>query len=223
MNNFEAVAPRTQTNDFYNKLLSWFGLSILATGAGVYLGFNYLLPVFAQNPMLMYVFFIAELALIFTSRMWSKTEPLNYFLFSLFTLCSGVTVVPLIASFAAEFGGYDIIYRSLFATTVTFVAMGLIGHTSKRSFQGLSGFLFIGLIGMIITAIIGIFIPWGNTGEMIYSGIGTLIFAAYAMVDIQRLKTYPADESMNAAIALYLDVFNLFVFILRLTGATSRD
>ncbi|MEK9160114.1 MAG: Bax inhibitor-1/YccA family protein [Patescibacteria group bacterium] len=223
MNQFEAVASRTQTSDFYNKVLSWFGLAILATGAGVYLGFNYLLPIFAQNPLLMYVFFIAEIALIFTSRMWSKTEPLNYFLFSLFTLCSGVTVVPLIASFAAEFGGFDIIYRSLFATTVTFVAMGLIGHTSKRSFQGLSGFLFLGLIGMLITAIIGIFIPWGNTGEMIYSGIGILIFAGYAMVDIQRLKTYPADESMNAAMALYLDIFNLFVFILRLTGATSRD
>lgn len=223
MNNFEAVASRTQTSDFYNKVFSWFGLAILATGAGVYLGFHYLLPYFIQNPILMYGFFFLELGLILTSRMWSKTEPLNYLLFSLFTISSGITVVPLLASFAAEFGGFDIIYRSLFTTTVTFVAMGLIGHTSNRSFQGLSGFLFMGLIGMLITAIIGIFIPWGNTGEMIYSGIGTLIFAGYTMVDIQRLKHYPADESMNAAMALYLDIFNLFIFILRLTGATSRD
>ncbi len=223
MNNFEAVAQRTQTGDFYNKVLSWFGLSILATGAGVYLGYHYLLATFVQNPLLMYGFFFLELGLILTSRMWSKREPLNYLLFSLFTISSGITVVPLLASFAAEFGGYDIIYRSLFTTTVTFLAMGLIGHTSKRSFQGLSGFLFIGLIGMLITGLISIFLPWSNTGEMIYSGLGTLIFAGYTMVDIQRLKSYPADESMNAAMALYLDVFNLFIFILRLTGAVSRD
>ena len=223
MNNLEHVISRPQTNDFYNKVLSWFGLSVLATGAGVYLGFHYLLAYFAQNPFLMYGFFFLELGLIFTSRMWSKREPLNYLLFSLFTISSGITIVPLLASFAAEFGGYDIIYRSLFTTTVTFLAMGLIGHTSKRSFQGLSGFLFIGLIGMLITALIGIFIPWGNTGEMIYSGIGTLIFAGYTMVDIQRLKTYPEDGAMNAAMTLYLDVFNLFIFILRLTGAVSRD
>ena len=223
MNNFEAVAQRTQTSDFYNKVLSWFGLSILATGAGVYLGYHYLLATFVQNPLLMYGFFFLELGLILTSRMWSKREPLNYLLFSLFTISSGITVVPLLASFAAEFGGYDIIYRSLFTTTVTFLAMGLIGHTSKRSFQGLSGFLFIGLIGMLITGLISIFLPWSNTGEMIYFGLGTLIFAGYTMVDIQRLKSYPADESMNAAMALYLDVFNLFIFILRLTGAVSRD
>ncbi len=223
MNNFEGIATHTQTGDFYNKVLSWFGLSILATGAGVYLGFHYLLPIFVQNPLLMYGLFFLELALIFTSRMWSKKEPLNYLLFSLFTLSSGITVVPLLASFAIEFGGYEIIYRSLFATTATFLAMGLIGHTSNRSFAGLSGFLFLALIGMLITAIIGIFIPWGNTMEMIYSGAGVLIFAGYAMVDINRLKHYPADESMHAAMTLYLDIFNLFIFILRLTGALRRD
>src|SRR3989338_9442085 len=100
MNNLEGIATHTQTGDFYNKVLSWFGLSILATGAGVYLGFHYLLPIFVQNPMLMYGLFFLEIALIFTSRMWSKKEPLNYLLFSLFTLSSGITVVPLLASFA---------------------------------------------------------------------------------------------------------------------------
>lgn len=223
MNTLEHAASHSQSADFYNKVMSWFGLAILSTGAGVYIGFHYLLPVFIQNPMLMYGLFFLELGLIFTSQMWSKKEPLNYILFSAFTLSSGITVVPLLASFAMEFGGYDIIYRSLFATTVTFVAAGLIGHTSQRSFQGLSGFLFIALIGLVLTGILGIFIPWGNTMEMVYSGVGVLIFTGYAVVDMQRLKHYPQDESMNAAIALYLDIFNLFIFILRLTGALRRD
>lgn len=223
MNNIEQVASRSQSDDFYNKVFSWFALAILSTGAGVYLGFHYFLPFFIQNPLLMYGLFALELGLILTSHFWSKKEPLNYILFSAFTLSSGITLVPLLASFAMEFGGYDIIYRSLFATTATFFAAGLVGHTSQRSFQGLSGFLFIALIGMLITGILGIFIPWGNTTEMIYSGIGVLIFTGYAIVDVQSLKHYPKDESMNAAIRLYLDIFNLFIFILRLTGALRRD
>ncbi|MFA4815155.1 MAG: Bax inhibitor-1/YccA family protein [Candidatus Gracilibacteria bacterium] len=222
MDNFEGLATRSQTSDFYNKVMSWFGLAILTSGLGVYAGFHYLLPLFVQNPILMYGLFFLEIGLILTSRSWSKKEPLNYFLFSLFAFSSGVTVVPLLASFAREFGGYDIIYRSLFSTTATFLAMGLIGHTSHRSFAGLSGFLFFALIGILITGILGIFIPWGNTMEMIYSGAGVLIFAGYTMVDIQRLKTYPENESMHAAMALYLDIFNLFIFILRLTGAVRR-
>lgn len=208
---------------FFNKVFAIFGLSILATGLGVYVGFNYLLLTFVHNPAYMFGIFIAELALIFTSRYWSKSVPLNYFLFTLFTFISGLTLVPLLASFAIEFNGYDIIYRSLFATTATFLAMGIIGYTSQRSFEGLRGFLFLSLIGMLIVGIIGIFLPWGNTGEMIYSGFGVIVFSGYALYDFSRLKYYPQDEYIMAAIQIYLDIFNLFISILRLTGAISRE
>ncbi|MFA6023657.1 MAG: Bax inhibitor-1/YccA family protein [Candidatus Gracilibacteria bacterium] len=223
MSPLEGIATQTRSSDFFNKVMAWFGLSILATGAGVYLGFHTLLPIFAKNPSLMFGLFILELGLILTSRWWSTKKPLNFVLFSLFTLSSGITVVPLLASFAAEFGGFDIIYRSLFTTTLTFAALAVVGLTSNRSFQGLTGFLFVALIGMILTGVLGIFLPWGNTMEMVYSGAGVLIFSLYALVDIQRLKTMPDEGAVQAAIALYLDIFNLFIFILRLTGALRRD
>lgn len=212
----------TSKSSFLNKVFTLFGLSIFTTGLGVYLGFNYLLLAFLHNPIYMFGVFAAELLLIFTSRAWSKTQPLNYFLFVLFTVLSGITLVPLLATFALEFKGYDIIYRALFATTATFVAMAAIGFTSKRSFAGLGGFLMMALIGMIVVGVVGIFIPWGNSMEMLYSGFGVTVFAGYALYDFNRLKHYPEDEYINAAIQIYLDIFNLFIFILRLTGAVSR-
>ncbi|MFT7184600.1 MAG: FtsH-binding integral membrane protein [Oceanicoccus sp.] len=212
-----------QSNDFLNKVLSVFGLAMLVTAGGVYVGFQYLLPVFAANPLIMYGLFALELGLIFTSRMWHKKEPLNRLLFSLFTFISGLTIVPLIASFAIEFGGYDIIFNALFSTTVMFFAMAMIGWTIKKPLTGMRGFLTMGLIGMIVVSIIGIFIPWGNTGEMLVSGFGVVLFAGYTMYDIQNLKNYQEDQYILAAMQLYLDIFNLFIFILRLTGATSRD
>lgn len=212
----------TAKSAFLNKVFSLFGLSIFATGFGVYLGFNYFLLSFIHNPLYMFGVFAAELILIFTSRAWSKREPLNYFLFSLFTVLSGITLVPLLATFAIEFKGYDIIYRALFATTATFLAMAMIGFTSKRSFAGLGGFLMMGLIGMIIVGVLGIFIPWSNTSEMFYSGFGVIVFSGYALFDFNRLKHYPEDAYISAAIQLYLDIFNLFISILRLTGAISR-
>lgn len=224
MNLLDAMQVRNKpSSDFYNKVLSLFGLSILVTGAGVYLGFNYFLETFIANPITMYLLFGVELLLVFTSRSWSKKEPMNYALFSLFTLISGITIVPLIASFAVEFGGYDIIYRAMFSTTIMFLAMGILGYSIKKPLTGLKGFLMAALIGLIIVGILGIFLPWGNTGEMIYSGIGVLVFSLFAMVDINRLAYYPEDQYINAAMALYLDIFNLFIMILRLTGAFSRD
>ena len=49
-----------------------------------------------------------------------------------------------------------------------------------------------------------------------------MLFAGFAVVDIQRLKTYPENAYMMAAIALYLDIFNLFLFVLRFLAST-RD
>ncbi len=221
---FDQVAPRRKaSSSFYNKVLSLFGLSILSTGVGVVLGFHYFLEVFIANPLLMYAMFALELGLIFTSRAWSRRVPLNYALFTLFTLSSGITIVPLLASFAAEFGGFDIIYRALFSTTVMFLAMGLIGTRIKKPLTGWYGFLRAGLIGMIVIMIVGFFIPWGNGFEIVYSGAGVLLFAAFAMVDMNRLAHYPEDQYIDAAIRLYLDIFNLFIFILRLMGGLSRN
>jgi FtsH-binding integral membrane protein len=214
----------TDLSAFYNKVLGAFGLAILVTAAGVYAGFNYFIPFFISAPWLMWAIFALELILIFTSRKWSKIEPLNYGIFSFFAFLSGVTLVPLLASFASEFGSFDIIYKALFATTTTFIAAGLIGISIKKSLANWRGFLFVILLGMIIVGVLGMFFPWGNTGEMIYSGLGVMLFTAFAIYDVNRLKAYAAgDHYMMAAIALYLDIFNLFIHILRLMGALSRD
>ena len=223
MNLNEFTLARQQSSTFISKVMSLFGASLLISGLGVYVGMTYGLQFFYTSPATMLICFGVELALILTSRMWSKIEPLNYFLFAAFTFISGLTIVPLLLSFAAEFKGFDLIYSSLFAATATFGAAALFGYTTQRSLAGLSGFLFMSLIGLLVVSIGGIFFPWGNTTEMIVSGFGVLIFAGYAAVDINRLKSYPEDEYIQASMQLYLDFFNLFIYILRLTGAISRD
>jgi len=224
MESFQSLSQsRSRSSAFVSKVISLFGLAILVTAAGVYLGYNYWLESILGNQILFFGLFIAEFALILTSRMWSKTEPLNYFLFLAFTFISGLTVVPLITYFVQGFGqGFALIYNALFATTATFMAAALIGYRSEKSLSGWTGFLTTGLIGMLIVGLMGIFFPWGNTMEMLYSGFGVLIFTGFVAVDINRLRDYPEDEYIQAAMALYLDLFNLFIFILRLTGALSK-
>jgi FtsH-binding integral membrane protein len=51
---------------------------------------------------------------------------------------------------------------------------------------------------------------------MIFSGFGVLVFSGFAMYDFQRIKSFPEDRYIDAALHLYLDIFNLFIFVLRL-------
>jgi len=203
------------TSTFFGKVMFAFALSILVSTLGVWVGFTYLIETFIKTPNLIWIVFIVELGLIFTSSMWSKKRPINYVLFSFFALLTGISITPLLLM-AAMTAGSGVIVKALIATVLMFGAAGAIGWTTKRSLEGMRGFLFITLIGMLIVGIIGIFVPWGSGFEMIYSGIGVILFSGYAMYDFQRIKLYPEDRYIDAALSLYLDIFNLFIFILRL-------
>ena len=173
-------------------------------------------------PALMWVLFITELIIIFTSRMWSRKSPLNKIMFAAFAFITGMTIAPLIALVLTSVGGVMILMKALLATACTFIAAAVFGWTTHFKLSGMRGFLMIGLIGLIITGVLGIFFPWGGTMEIVYSAFGVLIFTGFIMYDFQKLKRYPENMYIEAALSLYLDIFNLFLFILRLMLAT-RD
>jgi FtsH-binding integral membrane protein len=211
------------TPSFYSRVILYFGLAILASAAGTFAGFRFFAEVFLVNPFLVWVLFALELVLVFTARIWSTKKPLNYLLFGAFAFITGITLVPLLISVILEFGGPDIIIKALGAATLMFAGTALFGWVTHRNLTGLRGFLISALIGMIIISLIGVFIPWSNNFEMIFAGAGVLLFSGYTMHDIQRLKHFPDDRPMDAALMLYLDIFNLFIFILRLISGTQRN
>ena len=200
----------------------FFGLAVLASAAGTFVGFNYLFKAFFVSPGLMWFIFALELILIFTARLWSAIKPLNYFLFSFFAFITGVTLVPILAGVILEFGGPDIIIKALISTTLMFTAAAIFATTTTLDLSGLKGFLWISLIGMIIMSVLGIFWPWSNSMEILFSGFGVVVFSGYTMYDIQRIKNTSFGNPLDAALMLYLDIFNLFIYILRLMSGSRR-
>lgn len=207
---------------FFSKVMVFFALAIASSIGGVFVAYKFLFPIFVANPALMYVLFISELALVFTSRIWMKKNPLNRFMFALFSFISGMTLAPIIAILAQSPGGIAILNKALMATAFMFTATALIGWTTKFDLSGLRGFLMMSLLGMIIVGVIGIFIPWGNAFELVFSGFGVILFSGFIMYDFQKLKKFPEDAYIDAALMLYLDVFNLFLNILRFIMALNR-
>jgi len=223
MNNFQnTTSAITFGNSFTSKVFFFFGLAILMSAVGAYTGLNYFASYFLGSQAFIWGLWIVELLLVFTAKAWSKTKPLNYLLFAVFAFITGVSIVPLLAIIIQE-GGADLIIKAFGATGLMFGAAALFGTTTKIDLSGMRGFLMLSLLGMIIVSILGIFIPWSNNFEMIFSGFGVVLFSGYAMYDIQKLKYYNENEYIDAALQLYLDIFNLFLYILRLLSAFSRD
>jgi modulator of FtsH protease len=208
---------------FFGKVMTFFALGILSSAVGVLVTMQYFMTYLNSAPYLIWILFAVELVLIFTSRSWSRKIPLNRVLYAAFTFITGVTIAPIIAVYAASPELAPLLYKALFVTALLFTAVAIFGWTTKINLQGLRGFLIMGLLGMIVVGILGIFFPWGSTMELMFSGAGVLLFSAFTMYDFQKLKNYPEDRYIEAAISLYLDIFNLFLYVLRLLTSLSRN
>ena len=118
------------------------------------------------------------------------------------------------------------IARVFFISSGTFAAMSLYGYTTKKDLTKLGGFLFMGLIGIIIASLVNLFFQSGALHFAI-SVIGVLVFVGLTAYDTQRIKEmyYVGDtesqggkKALMGALRLYLDFINLFIMLLRLFG-----
>ena len=221
-NSYPASPTATIEPTFFGKVMTFFALAILSSAAGTFVTYNYFIQYFVQSPWLFYLLFAVELVIIFTSRIWSTKAPLNRILFAAFTFITGVTLAPLLTLLASTPEGAVILTKALVATGLMFGATAIFGWTTRIDLSGLRGFLLMTLIGMIVVGVVGMFLPWNYTFEIDYSGIGVVLFSAFTMYDFQQIKRYPQDRYIDAALHLYLDIFNLFLYILRLLMALNR-
>ena len=71
-------------------------------------------------------------------------------------------------------------------------------------------FLFGGLMALLATGLVGIFIPFNSTVDLIYASGGCVIFSGYIIFDTFTInKKLSPDEYIMGAISLYLDFLNL--------------
>ncbi len=119
------------------------------------------------------------------------------------------------------------IAQVFFVTAAAFAALSVYGYTTKKDLSGWGTFLFMGLIGIVIAAIVNIFLQ-SSALQFAISCIGVLVFSGLTAYDTQRLKdTYyevagnaelMAKVSIMGALSLYLNFINLFTSLLSLFG-----
>ena len=206
---------------FLMKVMNYVALALGVTALGAWLAPLILPPAFLLGKGIWF-FFILELMFIFTSSFWAQLDkPVNFILFYLFAFLSGFTIYPLLI-IAFHVGGTEIIVKALVATIALSFAAGIYAKTTDRNLSGMRGFLMMGIIGLIIVGILQMF--WFNsTVELISSAFGVFLFAGFIAYYIQLIQQYPENRPIEAALALYLSVFNLFTTVLRLLIAINRD
>jgi FtsH-binding integral membrane protein len=112
--------------------------------------------------------------------------------------------------------------RVFFITAAAFGALSLWGYTTRRDLSGMGSFLAMGLCGLIIAALVNVFLA-SSALQWVISMMGVVVFSGLTAFDVQRLKNeyiYGAMDGDTAertailgALSLYLDFINLFLLI----------
>ncbi|UPA22998.1 Bax inhibitor-1 family protein [Candidatus Peribacteria bacterium] len=197
------------------------GLTALGTLIGIQT-FQYL-----SSPLLI-TCVIVELLIILTASMWTYMQPLKYILFAVFPFLSGFTFTPYIMSILANYvNGGSILLNACISTALMAMASAVFAKTTAVNLSGFGRFLFFAVLGLLSFGILQIFFPGLRTPqlEMLLSGAGILVFAGFTAYDLQRIQTMSrhGQNPFLLAINLYLDIFNLFLYIVRFMLAISGD
>lgn len=116
------------------------------------------------------------------------------------------------------------------AAALYFGVMAAYGYLTKRDLTSWRTPLMVGLIVLLAVSVIGMFFMSGSS--ILFSVLGIVIFSCYTAYDTQKIKAlyfaYAGNEAMAkkasiyAALQLYLDFINLFLYLLRIFGR-NRD
>ena len=210
---------------FLWKVYGWMavGLGITAIVAFSVAGSPDLLRVLIGNRLVFFAFVIAQLGLVFflSARADHLAPGTAAGLFALYSALTGVTLSVILLAYTGES-----ITMTFVVTAGMFGALALFGSTTKRSLAGAGQFFMMGLVGLILASILGVF--WHNDAlQFLISVVGVSVFTGLTAWDAQRLKqmalALPAGQvgahAVVGALSLYLNFINLFLMLLRFTGS----
>jgi FtsH-binding integral membrane protein len=135
-------------------------------------------------------------------------------------LLLGLGIGPIIHQYATADPG--VVYQAAGATAAFVLGLGTIGYATRRDLSYWARGLFWALLALILFGLVGIFvsIPHGN---VIYAVLGLVVFGAYTIFDFNRLRRANMASAVPIAAGIFLDIFNVFLFMLSLFGGGGRN
>merc|ERR1712180_25912 len=152
-----------------------------------------------------------------------RSFPTNFILLGLFTLAEsviiGMNVIPY---------DDDVVLIAAGCTAGIVVVLTIFAFQTKIDFTMCGGALVCVLFVFVLFGFLMAFLPYVETLHLLYAGIGVLIFSLYLVYDTQMMMggehkySVSPEEYIFAALAIYLDIINLFLHIMRLVAAAKK-
>jgi FtsH-binding integral membrane protein len=218
------VLADERVGTFLRAVYGWMsaGLAITALTASFVASSPALVAAIATNRPVFWGLIIAQfgIVLVLSARVQKLAASTASLLFIAYSALTGVTLSFVLLAYTGES-----VATTFLITAGMFGSLALYGTVTSRSLAPFGQALFMGLIGVVLASVVGMF--WQSDAlQFVISCAGVVVFAGLAAYDAQRLKAMAlatpdgaaGSYAIVGALALYLDFINLFLFLLRFLG-----
>ena len=201
------------------KVMGLLGFAFLFTAGGAVIGRT-------LGPGAFLLSIVGSFGTLIALQFLRERSPLNLALLYGFATFEGMALGLILEAYVAR-GLGGAVFNAAATTAAVTLAAGAYGYTTKRDLSGLGGILLVGLIGVVVASVVGIFVQL----PLLYIGISAVaavLFTGFLVFDLNRVansRGATEGQAILLAVSVYLDIFNLFLALLRLFGfaGSSRD
>ncbi|RZB41020.1 lifeguard 4 [Asbolus verrucosus] len=170
------------------------------------------------NDWMMFIPMFGSFILLFALHIKRRETPTNLILLAAFTVFQAYTVGVIVTYYSQA-----VVLQALLLTLIVLTALTLYTFQTKHDFSAMYSGMFAGLCILLVGGFFQIVFQ-SNTFEIILSLGGAFLFCLFIVFDTQMMmKNLSAEEYILATINLYMDIINLFLYILRILQAVNRQ
>lgn len=210
------------TNKVLRNTYMLLGLSMIPTVIGAVIGISMNFSFLAQHPIMGFVGMLAVMFGLFWGISANRDNGLGVLLLLALTFFLGLMLGPILQVALHLKNGAQLVGLAAGGTGAIFFGLATVATVTKKDFSFMGKFLFIGLILLIVASLANMFfqVP---AAQLTISAIAVLIFSGFILFDVSRIVTGGETNYIMATLAIYLDIYNLFVNLLQLLMALSGE
>ncbi|MEI7612045.1 MAG: Bax inhibitor-1/YccA family protein [Betaproteobacteria bacterium] len=225
--NYQITGQATEVSSLQqNKVLRntymLLALSMLPTVVGAWLGVQMGFSFFAGSPFISFLVFMG----VAFAFMWgierTKDSAMGVVLLLGFTFFMGLMLSRILTVALGFSNGASLIATAAGGTGAIFFTLAGVATVTKKDFSFMGKFLFIGMVVVLLAAVANIFFQIPALSLTI-SAVMVMIFSAYILYDISRIVNGGEVNYISATLAVYLDIYNVFVSLLNLLMAFGGE
>jgi modulator of FtsH protease len=171
---------------------------------------------------------LAALAIVFFVLPRTANTAMGLPVVFLFTGLLGAALGPMLNRYLSLPGGSEMVMQALGGTAIIFFSLSAYVLTTKKDFSFMRGFLFAGMIVVIVGMLGGMVASYFfnvdvSLFRLALSGAIVMLMSGFILFDTSRIINGGETNYIMATVSLYLNIYNLFTALLHIIGATSDD